>query len=141
MYNAYAPLRGTCYLHPPGFLYSHWNVFKFKMQSWQCRELSDANSVGWCHPELCAWEDTRKSAFLFWETVPSRAGFRHTDCGLSFSMGLRGGTEREIPNTILEESAEHLGLNYLYPTCLFPYPLCAVIHPGLGAGVSPQQMQ
>lgn len=39
-----------------GTIYAHPNVFKFKMQPWQCVWLRDANSVGWRHRNS-EWED------------------------------------------------------------------------------------
>jgi hypothetical protein len=95
-------------------------VFKFQMQSWQRVELHDANSVGRCHPELCAWEDTRKSAFLLAVRLCSvqRKNWANVWWAVTeYHQGKGGSAQRGMLNNILEGCAKHLGLNCHYSMC------------------------
>lgn len=97
-------------------------MFKLKMQSWQCVEFSDANSVGWRHPELGEWEGNQEINFPFLSVTPfcpqEDLGPRIVAC--LFQLGKGGGKERRMPNNILGVLifAKHLRLNCQFPTHL-----------------------
>lgn len=135
MPGADAPLLGRRHLPSSGSLYSHPRVFKFKKRSWQAVQCNDANSVGWCHPELCEWEDNQEINFPLLSTTPvgPRKAVGTHSWWVTFSSGTREGRDGRMATPTLEGFAICLDLNCQHPPCLLSRSLLLLIeHPQWG---------